>query len=222
MKPLALCLLFLLGGCATVVPTYEDALTAGIFLEPASRAVLPAGVSIRPVHQAGLEVTKVSEGFRSRLYNDVAHYCTIAYGHLIKKAPCDGSEPPAFLDGITEPEGEDLLVRDLRIAQIAVMTNVTTSLTDGQYAALCDFVYNVGTANFQKSELLRAVNMEEFHRVPTQLRRWIMAGGRVIEGLKNRRSREIALFFEGMPTPRTAPSAGEDVSLLDIRKGEGE
>ena len=105
------------------------------------------------------------------------------------------------------------------IAQIAVMTLVSVSLSDGQYAALCDFVYNVGATNLQKSELLRAVNAKQFDRVPTQMLRWVNAGGRPIAGLKTRRNREIDLFFDGLPMPRDVPPAGEDVSPIDIRTG---
>jgi lysozyme len=202
-----------------LVPTIEDALTPGIFLEPASRDTLPAGASLRPVFEKGLAVTKVSEGWRSELYNDVAGYCTIGYGHLVKRAPCDGSEPPQFKRGLSEPEGSDLLRSDMAGAQRTVITAVTTELTDAQYAALCDFVYNVGSTNFRNSTLLRVVNAREFHDVPAQFMRWIMAGGKEVPGLVNRRERQIKLFFDGAPIPRAAPAPSEDSSPLDIRTG---
>lgn len=219
MRILTLLAGFLLTSCATGVPTIEDAMTPGIFLEPESRDVLPAGVSLRPVYEKGLAVTKVSEGWRSRLYNDVARYCTIGYGHLVKRAPCDGSERPEFKRGLSETEGSDLLRDDMAGAQRTVMTAVTTEMTDAQYAALCDFVFNVGATNFKKSTLLLVVNDREFDRVPTQLMRWILAGGKEVPGLVNRRERQIKLFFDGAPVPRAAPAASEDVSLLDIRTG---
>lgn len=150
-----------------------DALTPGIFLDTEERAVLPAGVELRPVYQRGIDLTKLSEGFRSRLYNDAAGYCTIAYGHLVKLARCDGSEPAQFLRGVTEPEGEQLLVSDMRTAQIAVMVAVQPELSDGQFAALCDFVFNVGSGNFRRSTLLKVINAEEFDKVPFQFRRWV-------------------------------------------------
>jgi GH24 family phage-related lysozyme (muramidase) len=43
----------------------------------------------------------------------------------------------------------------MEYAQRAVMTLVKTRLTDGQYAALCDFTYNVGSENLKKSTLPR-------------------------------------------------------------------
>ena len=98
----------LLAGCAHGRPEEYpavDQLTAGIFLEPEERALLPAGVTLGAVGPRGLGLTKESEGFVARLYLDAARYCTIAYGHLVKKRPCDGSEPPEFRRGVSEPRG---------------------------------------------------------------------------------------------------------------------
>lgn len=210
---------YLLQGREEAYPSV-DTLTPGIFLEPEERAVLPPGVQPRKVYDPGIELTKLSEGFRSRLYNDAADYCTIAYGHLVKLAPCDGSEPEAFRRGVTDAEGTELLRTDMGKAERAVATLVEADLTDGQYAALCDFVYNVGGGNFRRSTLRRRVNARRFDDVPFQLRRWVKAGGRELPGLKTRREREIALFFEGIGIPRAIPPEGEDLTPIDVRAGE--
>ena len=213
----------LLAGCEKAetekYPTV-DRLTPGIFLEPEERAALPAGVELRKVYGKGLDLTKESEGFVSHLYNDAADYCTIAYGHLIKLASCDGTEPEEFQRGVSEPRGAALLSDDMGRAERSVMTVVDVDLTDGQYAALCDFVYNVGGGNFKRSTLLKVVNAGEFDRVPFQLRRWVKAGGRELPGLKTRREREIELFFEGIGIPRAAPLEGEELAPVDIQQGE--
>lgn len=210
-----------LSGCAGAprYPVVEDALTPGIFLDLEGKAALPAGMTLRPVVAKGLAVTKQGEGWRSRLYNDAAGYCTIGYGHLIKRAGCDGSERADWQDGITEDEGESLLVTDMADAQVAVMLAVTSRLTDTQYAALCDFVFNVGGANFRKSRLLQVVNAGQHDQVANQLLRWTMAGGREIPGLRNRRQREIELYYDGLLTPKAAPPSGEALTPIDIRSG---
>lgn len=210
-------------GCATAESTTYlsiDKLTPGVFLSPAEKAVLPRGVTLRPVYVKGLELTKVSEGFVPRLYNDAAGFCTIAYGHLLKKASCDGTEPAAFQRGVTEPEGAELLITDMKSAQLTVMTAVSATITDGQFAALTDFVFNVGGANFRKSTLLQVVNAMQHDRVPAQFRRWVLAGGKPWPGLRTRREREIELYFDGIPQPRAVPRAGEAISPLDIQAGE--
>ena len=123
---------------------------------------------------------------------------------------------------MTEEQGEELLVDDMSQAQIAVMTSVDVELTDGQYAALCDFVYNVGSGNFRRSTLRKVINAGEFERVSYQFMRWVKAGGRELPGLVTRREREADLFFEGLAVARAAPQPGEDVTPIDIRAGETE
>lgn len=217
-------LVALLSGCAsrTSGPTYEqvpDALTPGIFWEE-TRALIPEGFELREVYSTGVELTKVSEGFRSQLYNDAAGFCTIGYGHLVKKSGCDGTEKPEFRNGISEPRGEEILVVDMNWAKYAVMDYVSAELTQGQYAALVDFVFNVGSGNFKQSTLLRKVNGEQHDQVPFQLRRWVKAGGKVWPGLVTRREREIDLYLEDTAIPRLLPPPEEELPAIDIRLGE--
>jgi len=198
----------------------QDRLTPGIFLEPEERAVLPPGVEVRKVYGPAIELTKESEGFVGKPYNDAARYCTIGYGHLIHLAPCDGSIPEDFKKGISEPQGTEILRDDMGKAERGVMTLVDVELTDGQYGALCDFVFNVGIGNFRSSTLRKRVNAGDYDRVPFELRRWVMAGGNKLPGLAARREKEIALFFEGIGIPRAAPLPGEDLTPIDLRSGE--
>jgi len=198
-----------------------DRMTAGVFLEEATeRAAPPAGVQVRAIYPRGLTLTKDSEGFRSDLYNDAAGYCTIAYGHLIKKARCDGTEPTEFLVGISRPAGERLLISDMTSVRWTVQRLAVRPLSDGQFAALSDFAFNAGTTALQKSTLLKRVNEGNDADVPAQFRRWVMAGGRELPGLKTRREREVELYFDGLAVPRAVPMPGEDLSPIDIRVGE--
>lgn len=200
-------------------PTINQ-LPPGELLNPQRRELLPQGVTLRSVYPPGIAVTKLSEKWVPYLYNDAVLYCTIGYGHLIKKFPCDGTEAAEFLHGLTKPRGEEILTEDMASSQYSVMSLVVVSLTDGQFASLTDFVFNVGTANFRNSTLLQVVNTKQEGRVPAQLRRWIMAKGKPLPGLKVRREREITLFFEGIPNTRAIPRAEENVSPIDINEGE--
>jgi lysozyme len=197
-----------------------DQMTPGIFLDQDLKLPAAKSIALRVLPPQGLTLTKKSEGFRGHLYDDAAHYCTIAYGHLVKKASCDGTEPDNFLRGLSEPAGAALLSNDMMAARRAVSSLVNVDLTDGQYGALCDFVYNVGAMNFSKSTLLQAINDEDEDRIPPQFRRWILANGKELAALKVRRDKEVTLFFEGQPIPKALPPAGENLSLIDIRKGE--
>jgi lysozyme len=204
-------------------------MTPGIFLdsdrsllppgfESGSGAILPPGW--RGLPNNGLSLTEASEGFVPDLYDDAAGYCSIGFGHLIKRAGCDGSEPAEFRYGLSRARGAELLVRDMLIAQAEVQRGVTAKLSNGEYAALCDFVYNIGGRNFRRSTLRKVINNNELERVPGQFRRWVLAGGRRWSALRTRRNNEIALFFEGLSLPRTLPPEGEDLSAIDIRTGE--
>ena len=215
-----------LSGCAPnkdrKFEQFSDALTVGILLEE-TRSAIPEDIVLKQVYPAGIDLTKISEGFRNNLYNDAAGFCTIGYGHLIYKQPCNNTEEPEFLNGISEPRGEEILVIDMNWAKYSVMNAVKVDLTEGQYAALVDFVFNVGSGNFNKSTLLKKINSGHHDNVPIQLRRWIRAGGRVFQGLVTRREKEIDLYLENTAIPRLLPRAGgEELLQIDIRLGETE
>lgn len=205
---------------ADAVEQLPDAYVPGILLEPENMFDGFKAAFLQPISAQGLKLTKDSEGFRPKLYNDAAGYCTIAYGHLVKKERCAGTEPPEFLAGVSEPRGAELLRKDMERAQRAVTALVKVPLTPGQYAALCDFTFNVGAGNLKASTLLKVVNANEHHRVPTQLRRWVKAGGQVFPGLQRRREGEIALYFDGQPPVTKDVPFGEDTAPLDIRTGQ--
>jgi len=215
--------IFLLSGCTqNKDPEFEnivDALTVGILLEE-TRSLIPAGTVLRNVYQPGINLTKESEGFRNKLYNDAAGYCTIGYGHLIKKSSCNGTEDVLFSNEITEIQGEELLVVDMNWAKYMVGKHVSVELTEGQYAALVDFVFNVGSGNFVSSTLLQRINAGQHGNVPFQFKRWVKAGGKEWPGLVTRRENEINLYLENTSIPRLLPQAGEELSEIDIRIGE--
>jgi GH24 family phage-related lysozyme (muramidase)/uncharacterized caspase-like protein len=199
-------------------PTYADHLTPGIFLDE-TRATLPQGVSLRKTYPAGVALTKASEGFVDHLYNDPAGYCTVAYGHLIKKSRCNGTEPSEFRGTVPEPRGAQILQKDMEAAEIPVQTALSFHPTDGQFAALVDFVFNVGETNFRRSTLLKLVNARKFDQVPYEWRKWNKANKKILPGLTARREKEIKLFFEGIRAEfSTAQPPAEE--SIDIRSGE--
>ena len=85
----------------------------------------------------GLDLIKKSEGFRDRVYLDVAGFPTIGYGHLIKPHE-------SFPNGVTEPQAAAILSCDVQDAAEAVARLVKVALTQGQFDALVDFCFNLG------------------------------------------------------------------------------
>ena len=126
------------------------------------------------------------EGLRLKAYTDVAGVATIGYGSTNSDLVAKGQ--------ITKDEALAQLRSDMTACQTCIENAVTVELTPYQKAALISFVYNVGGQAFRDSTLLKELNAGNYSEVPTQLRRWKFAGGKVIKGLINRREAEINLW----------------------------
>ncbi len=136
---------------------------------------------------AGLSLLKKSEGFRDCVYADVAGFSTIGFGHRL-------TPNEAYPNGINLAEGEELLSRDLAIAEAGVNRLVKVALTQGQFDALVDFVFNLGASRLASSTLLRYLNEGKFAAASWELLAWDHAGSREIAGLKARREAEFQLW----------------------------
>lgn len=79
----------------------------------------------------------------------------------------------------------------------AVERLVKVPLSDRQFGALVSLVYNIGVGNFEKSTLLKKLNAGGYAPAGEEFMRWVFAGGRVVDGLRVRRSEEKALFLSG-------------------------
>jgi lysozyme len=135
---------------------------------------------------AGMELLKSSEGFRNRVYRDVAGLPTIGYGHRLLHAD-------SFPNGIDEPQAANLLVCDVRDAEQAVQRLVKVPLTQGQFDALVDFTFNLGAGRLATSTLLKSLNAGCYDAAAEQLLCWDHAGGQEIAALKARRQAEAEL-----------------------------
>jgi lysozyme len=151
---------------------------------------------------AGLELIERSEGFRSNTYFDMAGFPTIGYGHRL-----DPHE--SFPDGVCEAEAEVLLRWDVRKAEQEVVRLVKTPLTQGQFDALVDFVFNLGAGRLASSTLLIELNAGKYEAAADELLRWDHADGREVGALKARREAEYKLWRSDSVDPQSgADSAG--------------
>ena len=139
------------------------------------------------ISNTGLELIKKSEGFRSHTYLDVAGFPTIGYGH--KFVP-----PESFPSGVTVTQAESLLMSDVAVAEAAVSRLVTVPLTQGQFDALVDFTFNLGSGRLASSTLLKLLNAGKYDEAAQQLLLWDHSGGKEVEGLKERRAAEFQLW----------------------------
>ena len=136
---------------------------------------------------AGLELIKRSEGFRSETYLDVAKLATIGYGHRLLLHE-------SFPEGITEAQAAAILGEDVGLAEQAVERLVRVALTQGQFDALTDFCFNLGSGRLASSTLLKELNSGCYETAREQLLRWDFAAGEVNAGLKARRQAEFQLW----------------------------
>ncbi len=170
------------------------------------------GVNNLTISQAGIDIIKEFEGFRQQLYNDVAGHCTIGYGTLVHRGNCNGTESEEFRAGINDQRATELLMSEINSKAAVVNDAVNVTLNQNQFDALVSFVYNIGAGStnpkrgFRGSTLLRKLNEGDYASVPTELRKWVKAGGRTVQGLVNRREREAALFT------RAVTSTGQSLS----------
>ena len=148
----------------------------------------------------GLELLKQWEGFELKQYKDSAGLPTIGVGHLITQSEQASGEivingvPVAYASGLAGAQVLDLLSQDVNPAENAVNNGVKVALNQDQFDALVSFTFNVGAGNFNSSTLLKVLNQGQYDQVPDQLRRWNKAGGKVVQGLVNRRENEIKLW----------------------------
>lgn len=137
----------------------------------------------KKISQRGIDLIKRFEGFRSKAYKCPAGVWTIGYGHTLNVKQGDK---------ITEPEAEELLKRDIEIAECAVR-RYGKPLTQGQYDALVSFTFNCGSYNF--SRLARP--QRTVQQVGNALVSYVYGSGKQqIEGLVRRRKEEQDMFFD--------------------------
>lgn len=136
---------------------------------------------------AGLDLIKRSEGFRAKTYMDVAGFATIGYGHRL-------AHTESYPEGITEMQAGVILAWDVHEAEQAVLELVKVPLTQGQFDALVDFVFNLGAGRLEKSTLLCDLNAGNYAAAGRQLLLWDHAGDVEVAGLKTRRAADYALW----------------------------
>lgn len=133
------------------------------------------------------------EGFRAAPYQDSTGKWTIGYGTTVQaNGRVVGPDTPL----VTPSYARLCVENDLKWALEIVDEFVTVPTNPNQTAALLDFVYNLGSGNFEKSTLLRLLNQADYAGAADQFCRWDEAGGEVLPGLLRRRQAERSLFME--------------------------
>ena len=177
---------------------YADLQLSGLCPGPDNfKCCLPASSSCGApaVNAATIALIKKFEGFVASPSPDPVGLPTVGYGHLCQTKNC--AEVP-FSFPLTEAEASTLLNSDLKTYEACITKDIVSSvrLNDNQYGALCSWAFNEGCGAAGSSTLIARLNAgEDPDTVAAQeLPKWDIAGGKVLQGLVNRRAAEVALF----------------------------
>ena len=132
----------------------------------------------------GIELIKCFESFSSKACKCLASekYYTIGFGHY----GVDVKENQT----ITKEEAEELLQKDLeKFEQKVNKYNNVYNFNQNQFDALVSFCYNVGNI-----DQLTAKGTRTIKEISEKILAYNKSGGKVINGLTNRRKKEQELF----------------------------
>jgi lysozyme len=138
------------------------------------------------ISQEGISLIKKFEGCELEAYQCAAGVWTIGYGST--KDVKEG-------DTLTQKEADNLLLHEMQEYEGYIKELIKVPLKQNQFDALVSWVFNLGPANLKASTMLKFLNAGDYHLIPSQIKRWNKASGKVLEGLIRRREAE-ALMFE--------------------------
>lgn len=155
--------------------------------------------------RAGIELIKKWEGCRLTSYLCSAGVWTIGYG-LTSAAGIISVKPGMK---ITQAQADEYLVASLVKYEAAVQNALRRSPNQNQFDACVSLCFNIGPGAFTGSSIARRFNEGDARGAADAFRLWNKAGGRVLQGLVNRREAERELFLRpsvaASPTPPTPP-----------------
>lgn len=134
-----------------------------------------------------LEKIQEFEGLRLTAYKCPAGVWTIGFGH---------TKGVKMGQTITKSQAETLLRGDLLPCEEYVR-GLNLELAQGQFDALVDFCFNLGTAALQRSTLLQKIRTKaDEQTIRGEFAKWVNAGGVRLQGLVKRRAWEADRYFE--------------------------
>jgi len=160
----------------------------------------------RSITEGGLKLIKKYEGLRLEAYLCPANVWTIGYGHT-----------QGVKEGLTinKDTAEDLLLEDLRPIEKA-LNRMQLDINQGQFNALCSFIFNLGIGNFASSTLLKTIRENPNNAsilmpgepylkelglmtiIKYNFLRWCKVDGKVYNSLIKRRHEEYTLYNFGI------------------------
>lgn len=131
------------------------------------------------------------EWFRDKAYQDVGWVWT--YWHGFTTRP-DGT-PVQPGDTISMDESKQRLAQEIDNRQ-NYMNYIKVPLSESQKSALSSFEFNLWSGIWEKNAMpiLNAINSWDFNKAGELMKQYNRAGGKVVQGLQNRRNEEAKLI----------------------------
>jgi GH24 family phage-related lysozyme (muramidase) len=167
-------------------------------LESAFNQVFPMQIS-----DAGALFIKQEEGLRLTSYPDAGGYA-IGFGHFITANDSVNYGLPSEAGvSISQALADQLFADDSLKVENVINQNVAAVLSQNQFDALADFVYNVGSGDpnaippidgFLTSTLLEKLNAGDYAGAAAEFQKWNKSRGTTSTVLTTRRLAEASLF----------------------------
>ncbi len=154
------------------------------------------------LNKASLDLIKRWEGCKLKAYKCSAGVWTVGYG-LTTAAGFIEVGPNTT---ITQAEADWYLEKTVEKFLEEIRPAITAPINENELGAFTSLAYNIGPTAFRKSSALRHFNAGDKDRVPTSIRMWRKAGGKVVNGLVNRREAEVDLFLTPVIAEKPAPA----------------
>lgn len=161
--------------------------------------------SLLAISALGVSMITGWEGIETSAYKDGVNVTTIGVGSTYYPAGTtytrNGTERTASTnekvimgDRITTKEAKRVMGHTVDNTYAAsVRRCVNVPLSQGEFDAYSSLAYNIGSHAFCTSTLVKLVNMRQYSAACAQLLRWNRSGGKVVQGLVNRRQDEFKL-----------------------------
>jgi lysozyme len=134
------------------------------------------------------KLCKHFEGLYLEAYDDGGGTFTIGWGHI------KGVKPGDVCD---EPRAQRYFDEDTAEALGALRRQIEVPLSQGEFDAVLDFIFNEGEGHFESSTARRLINAGKYEDGFHAFLMWDKMGHKTVRGLLDRRRAEIMLATTG-------------------------
>jgi len=146
------------------------------------------------LNESGYKLITCFEGLNLKPYLDSVKIPTIGYGNTYYS---DGKRVTMLDKSITQIQAFEMFKEIADRFAKAVDKNLKVCVSQNSFNSMVSLAYNIGTGAFISSTLLKKVNINPNDpSIAHEFSRWNKAGGKVLNGLTVRRSKESANYFK--------------------------